>query len=510
MPEQQRIPIGILHGSEPLNSFISQFRNNFVDYVLFPDSIQNLSQTGFFIAKHMGKKVLILCGSDEYFPKFMGEENDAGQFPVKMCQLNHENCVSLRTLFPFTEPVSRGKSRLSFGMGDRLGIATPGHIRAVKGMDVFPVLAQQSMRELNLTGRTYPTVLDDVSWAVFQEGYTGGFGADADHLKVKEHVVSAIKDGYTMITLDCSDHIDNRCFEMTFTELVQSYEKLQAEQRKECEKKYLGKELKMDDIGVKFNRETLMQCMLVYGKALDFIEDIYLDVIVKSLKKIDFEVSIDETTVPTTPEAHWFIAAELMQRNVRADNMAPRFCGEFQKGIDYIGDIKQFEKEYIIHTKIAEHFGYRLSVHSGSDKFRVFPFVGKHSGLNVHVKTAGTSWLEAVRLIAYKNPVLYRKLHVFALHGLLEAKRYYHIDADPQKIADIGMLEDGMLPALMEQNDARQVLHITYGSILQEKDAGGEYVFRNGIYQTLNEYAEDYGACLAKHMQRHLHLLGVC
>lgn len=475
---------------------------------VYPNSVQKLKQTVFFIARRGGQKQLVLSGSEEYFHRFAGEDL-SGKEPLKLCPMNRENCVQLRELFLFTRPVSHGQRRFSFGMGDRLGIATPGHIRAVKALNVFPVLAQQSMRELNLTGRSYPAVLDDVSWAVFQEGYTGGFGADADHLKEKADVAAAIEDGYTMITLDCSEHIDNRCFGMDAKTLLESYETLPQQKKTDCEARYLQKTFRAGDAQITFDKQTLMQCMLVYAKAIDFMEEIFKDVIEKAPHAVDFEVSIDETAVPTTPEAHWFIASELAQRKVQAQSMAPRFCGEFQKGIDYIGDLTQFEKEYNLHTKIAEAFGYRVSVHSGSDKFSVFPIVGKHSKLNVHVKTAGTSWLEAVRLIAMKNPALYRRMHTFALENLEQAKKYYHIGAKTQNIPDIDTLADSELPQLMAQNDARQALHITYGLLLQAKDAAGKAIFRDEIYSTLDEYEETYSATLAKHMQKHLRLLGV-
>ena len=75
-----------------------------------------------------------------------------------------------------------------------------------------------------------------------------------------------------------------------------------------------------------------------------------------------------------------------------------------------------------MHAEIADHFGYKVSVHSGSDKFAVFGIVGKYTKGRYHVKTAGTNWLEAVRVIAEVAPDLYRKMHLFALNNLNEAK----------------------------------------------------------------------------------------
>src|SRR5699024_7212699 len=131
-------------------------------------------------------------------------------------------------------------------------------------------------------------------------------------------------------------------------------------------------------------------------------------------KKFNFEISIDETETVTSPQAHFFVANELKSNKVNVFSMAPRFCGEFQKGIDYVGDLHQFENELMEHANIASFFGYKLSIHSGSDKFSVFPIIARHTEGVLHVKTAGTNWLEAIRVIAQQNPDLYRRLHRFA------------------------------------------------------------------------------------------------
>ena len=485
-------------------------KEDFNSYHVYASSIQRLSNTLFFIAKEDTAKILVLFGSEEYFHLFRGADRTVNGKPVKVCPMTHNNCAQLRTLFKYLNPISRGDRRLSFGMGDRLGVATPGHVRAIRDHDVFPVLAQQSVRELNLTRRNFEGVLDDVCWAVFQEGYTKGFGADADHLKMEEEVDMGLRSGYSMITLDCSDYIDNRYFDMEEEQLLKSYEALPATEIKRIDKEYLTSGFKIDEkTSIVFTDNDLMRFVLVYTAALEFVSHIYHDLILKNPQRVDFEVSIDETTVPTSPEAHYFIASELKRRRVRVDNMAPRFCGEFQKGIDYLGNITDFEKELIIHSKIADLFGYRLSIHSGSDKFKVFPYIGKYTCLNVHVKTAGTSWLEAVRLIAEKNPVLYRRMHKFALENIEKAKKYYHISAKPERIPDIDTLVDEGLPELLQNEDSRQVLHISYGLLLQEKDKKRKYVFRDDIYGAIFAYEEEYYKNLINHIGKHLKALGV-
>jgi len=124
-------------------------------------------------------------------------------------------------------------------------------------------------------------------------------------------------------------------------------------------------------------------------------------------------------------------------------------------------------------------------------------------------KTAGTNWLEAVRVIAAKNPSLYRKMHKYAVANLTEAKKYYHIGADVAKVPDIDKIPDAYLPGLMDMADSRQVLHITYGLILTAANNEGIPLFKHEIYSTLNESEEDYCKSLEKHIGKHLEALGI-
>jgi hypothetical protein len=187
--------------------------------------------------------------------------------------------------------------------------------------------------------------------------------------------------------------------------------------------------------------------------------------------------------------------------------MAPRFCGEFQKGVDYIGDLEQFEKEIDIHAKIARHFGYKLSIHSGSDKFSVFSLIGKYTKGNFHVKTAGTNWLEAMRAVAKCDASLYREIHKFALSMFGEAKKYYHVTTDLDNIPDVDSLADSELVDLFTQNDARQLIHITYGFILNAKDESGAFRFKNKLYRLWRQEEEVYSEMLYRHIGKHLALL---
>ena len=527
---------------EGANISISDLRKiadeKFSCFGVYPDSINIKEGSYLFIARTGKNKALIVVGKGNLYDRFNGEEltkqckgthpEETGKLTdergTKVCPLSRENCAIIREKFLFTKPVSVLKHDKSIGLGDRLGLASAGHIRLFKKYpEIKPVLAQQSIRELNLTGRTYEGVLDDASWAVFQEGYTGGFGADGDHLKKPEEVKMALDCGFTMITLDCSEHIDNTINDLSDEEVNNKYSAIYSPDIMALEDRYLGKRFRLNGKGthpektgmslnysVEFTAPDLKRIILIYGKAINFAIQIFRTFIKNYEREVDFEVSIDETLTPTSPQAHFFVASELISQDVKVATLAPRFCGEFQKGIDYIGIIDRFEEEFKIHAAIAEHLGYKISVHSGSDKFSIFSIAGKETKGKYHVKTAGTNWLEAVRVIAEKTPAVYRQIHTFALSALDEAKKYYHIGADTGKIPDIKGLSDSELPQLMNKPDSRQVLHITYGLILQAKNPDGSYRFRDLIYDILNEYEQDYYNALYKHINRHLTDLGGC
>ena len=384
---------------------------------------------------------------------------------------------------------------MSFGLGDRLGIATPGHIDLFENKELFPIFAQQSIRELNLTGRTYEDVLDAATFAVFREGYKKGFGADGDHLKTAEDVEYALSLGFTMITLDCSEHIKNDVTPDNAPALVKHYPD-----------KYLNKQFDIEEgITLSFNESELKQCAAIYGDAIIFAADMYKRFLAAGKYEADFEISIDETVSVTTPLQHFFVARELLDAGVSFATIAPRFCGEFQKGIDYMGDSALFEKEIKVHAAIARRLGYKLSIHSGSDKFSVFPLIGRETRGKFHIKTAGTNWLEAMRVVAMADPSLYREIHSYALETFGEAKKYYHVTTDLTKIPDVSALKDEELVTLFENNDARQLIHITYGLILSRKNPN----YKDRLYRLWQDHEEEYRMALVRHIGKHLELLGV-
>jgi hypothetical protein len=473
-------------------------------FEIYEKSINNIDSTVVFMAKSgagfSGEDFLVIAsngGKTGSQLGFKGEDLGGGKFRAGLI---HENADVLRRLFPFTSPARGLKKIKSFGLGDRLGIATPGHIDLFEKKDVFPFFAQQSIRELNLTNRTYEDVLDAATFAVFREGYKKGFGADGDHLKTPEDIQYALSLGFTMITLDCSEHIKN---DVT-PENAPAADKHYAD-------KYLNKTFNIEEgVTLVFNERELAQCAAVYSGAISFAADMYSRFLAGGRYDADFEISIDETVSVTTPLQHFFVASELLDAGVSFATIAPRFCGEFQKGIDYIGDTAQFEKEIKVHAAIARHFGYKLSIHSGSDKFSVFPAIGRETRGNFHVKTAGTNWLEAMRVAAMTDPSLYREIHAYALTAFAEARKYYHVTTDLSRIPDISTLKDDELKRLFENNEARQLIHITYGLILSKKAPDGSFTFKEKLYKLWKEHEGEYRDALVKHIGKHLELLQTC
>ena len=477
-----------------------------LDTAILAASINEFDDSRIALARLDGETRLLACGRGGVVEELNGLKLAEG----KVCELSTANRQVLQQYLSFLRPACAGTQRASIGLGDRLGRATAGHIAAVMGKAIFPVFAQQSIRELNLTGRNYNNVLDDVVWAVLQAGWREGFGADGDHLKTIPDIKNALELGFSMITLDCSEKIDNTIQSMTPDQVAAAYQALPKKEREYWEKRYLNQKVALGPVGSGFSISgpELQETVLIYKEAIDFMVHVWKTQIALANRPIDFEISIDETTTPTSLVAHWIVAQELAAKKVGVVSVAPRFCGEFQKGVDYQGDLVQFEREFAVHAAIAEHFGYKISVHSGSDKFSVFPIVARLTSGRFHVKTAGTNWLEAVKVIAAQDAPLYRAMHRFALDNFAEAKKFYHVTTDLSAIRPLDQVTDDALPGYLAENNARQLLHITYGLLLNAKDQSGNYVFRDRFFADLTRFEAQYRDNLVGHIGRHLQLLG--
>lgn len=405
---------------------------------------------------------------------------------------------------PWTKPVSLRNERTTIGMGDRIGLATPGHIRAARKFAVAPVLAQQSIRELAFTGRGFADVVSDAAFLVFQEGYETGYGADGDHLKSITDIDRALSRSMPMTTLDLTEVMHPEAADWSDNQVDQAFARLSSDFRTRVEREYQDKSLRVGETSIQFDTALAKRCAVMYGDALAFSEVVngHLDRMTGGA--FDLEISIDETTTPTLPSHHLFIARELERRGVQVSSLAPRFIGEFQKGIDYIGDHAEFETQFRVHAQIARAAGgYKVSIHSGSDKFSVYSVIGRETDMRLHLKTAGTSWLESLRTIAQVEPDLYRLIHQRSFDYFPEATKSYVIGADLDAIAPLEDQNDADLPAYLDENNSRQLLHISYGGLLRDPEV------REAYFRALHVHEEVHVANVERHMEKHLATLGV-
>jgi hypothetical protein len=186
-------------------------------------------------------------------------------------------------------------------------------------------------------------------------------------------------------------------------------------------------------------------------------------------------------------------------------SLAPRYIGHFEKGVDYIGDLARFEEDFAGHVAVARTLGpYKLSLHSGSDKFSIYPIAARLAGDLVHLKTAGTSYLEALRAIARVDPALFREILAYAIAHYETDRASYHVSARQERMPDLAALADADLEGVLDQFDARQALHVTFGSVLTARDELDRELFRKRLYAALDAHEEAHYATLETHIARHL------
>ncbi len=472
----------------------------------YKPSIHKKNNAIIAMARDCKEKFLMIFSTreDGVIADFSGEQIGEEGIIARKCPLNAHNADMLRKLFPWSAPISLRDRKTTVGCGDRLGCASVGHIAACRKFQVTPVLAQQSMRELDLTGRTYRAVVDDATFQVYQAGYTDGYGADGDHLKNIPDMDTALAANMPMITLDLSEVMNAAAGDWSDAEIDAAFAKMPADVQSRILETYACKDFPIGENTVSIDAATAKRCAVMYLDALDFGKKVNDHLAAKRGDQYDLEISIDETTSPTLPSHHLFIIMELNLREVEVTSLAPRFIGEFQKAVDYIGDPEEFARQFRIHADIAKaHGDYKVSIHSGSDKFMVYPTIGEMTGMRLHLKTAGTSWLEAVRVISEHDPELYRAIHKCALANFNDMLRLYHITADISIIPDVDTLSDAELPELMNMNEARQLIHITYGPILNDKK------IRPLFFSAMHKFEEEYHETIKKHFVKHLSLLGV-
>ncbi|MFA5873928.1 MAG: tagaturonate epimerase family protein [Anaerolineales bacterium] len=493
---------------------------------IFPRSLVNQDGVEYALAQTTTGLQLVMLADPAAHAGFEGECFELAGKTLLIGPCNLQNAAALRARLDWLQPGLLGL-RTSAGMGDRVGLATPGHVRAVRaaGGKIAPVFAQQSIREMTRTGRTPQQVMDDATWGIFQEGWHEGVGADADHLKTTTDIDACMAAGFTFFTIDPGAHVDNRAETASLDELRELAESLPANLQPRASG-LLGKGFDIEGLWLTFGEATLLKAIVKYGKAVAHVTSMY-NYLVKAAgtRPFELEVSVDETDQPSSHAEHLYITSELKRLGVKWVSLAPRYVGRFEKGVDYIGDVAAFETDLAGHAAIARQFGpYKLSLHSGSDKFSIYPAAMRQTRGLVHLKTAGTSYLEALRTIGVVDVDLFREIYSFARQRYETDKVSYHVSAElgraplPEAVTD--------WPGLLDQFDAREILHVTFGSVLTEprvpcpvREPGlprgnRDYLagtgtttqkrFHDRFIAALSANPEAYASNLEKHFIRHL------
>ena len=470
------------------------------DLDVYSQSISAASDSIFFLGRKGETKLLgIISKNAAILDRFDGTPISAGG--GKMCGLTAANAAALRSIFSFLVPRTLGLKK-SAGCGDRLGLATPGHIRAIRHSSMAPILAQQSIRENSRTGRTPQEVMDDAMWGIFQEGWRDGFGADADHLKNTDDIDACAAAGFTFYTIDPGEHVDNeantapveilreKITSLPWTELETDWSETQSR---------LGGQLDLGEFNLTISEEELLRAAAKYGRVVAHTVKMYRHLErAMNGRPFELEMSVDETETVTTLAEHIYIAHELKRLGVKWVSLAPRYIGTFEKGVDYIGDLAEFEKSLVQHLAVVKTFGpYKLSLHSGSDKFSIYPIASRIAGDLVHLKTAGTSYLEALRAIGRVNPGLFREIVSFARERYPVDRASYYVSAEVSKMPDAGSLTDDKLTTLLDDFHAREILHVTFGSVLHHPQ------FREPFFAALRSNEEVYYEMLETHFDKH-------
>lgn len=406
----------------------------------------------------------------------------------------------------------------SFGFGDRTGLATPGHVAAMKrcGAGIEAIYPQQSIREMTRTQRTPQQVMDDAMNGAADCGWNGPIGADADHLKVPQDVDVTAAVGFTFFTIDPSDDVDQQADDYDEAKLRSAF----AENRSEAPwfEDYLGKTVKLGTgTVVSLDEEACMRAAVKYGKAIT--RALNLGDYIKTVNETagndyEIELSVDETDQPTTLAEHYIIADQCLKGGMKLVSLAPRFIGDFEKGIDFIGDLDALDASLKDHAAVAETLGpYKLSLHSGSDKVSMYGLLANATQGRFHVKTAGTSYLEALRVVARHAPSAFREIIDFSRGRYETDKATYHVsatlaDAPLTSDADDATLESEYLEMWSDvpvgkgfTKPGRQILHCTFGSVLTDEKLG------KIVHDCLTSHPDTYTEVLDDHFGRHLDAL---
>ena len=382
--------------------------------------------------------------------------------------------------------------RFSMGIGDRFGKQGRAQLQAlmsarVEGIEVTPVW-NKSHREHTTIGTQPGDVRTEADAAVSAMGWGAEYRVDADHIGLEN--VDLFMEASDFFTLDVAEAIGGAVDADDVAAFVSRYGR------------YVGA-LAIPGINRPFEiTETLIrEVATTYLGAVREAGRIYRRIEgAKGVGSFITEVSMDETAAPQTPVEMFFILAAIADEGIPAQTIAPKFSGRFNKGVDYVGDLPPFTREFeqdlaVIRFGVAE-FGLpanlKLSVHSGSDKFSLYGPMGeavKRYDAGLHLKTAGTTWLEELIGLASAGGdglALAREVYRTALGRFDELCGPYAtvIDIDPDHLPTADAVDqwtgDDYADALRHDQacpafnpDFRQLLHVGYKVAAE---MGGRYL----------------------------------
>jgi hypothetical protein len=408
----------------------------------------------------------------------------------------------------------------SFGFGDRIGLATPGHVAAMRaaGQGIRPIFPQQSIREMARTGRSAQQVMADALDGMHSAGWTSSTGADADHLKTTADIDVTFAAGYCFFTLDPSDVVDVRADDDSEAALRDKYAALV--DKVGWVRDYVGRSVVLSNgKRLEFDEPACLRAAVKYGRAINralLLAEHLASLHQGSDREYEIELSVDETPHPTTLVEHYIVADQCLRSNMPLVSLAPRFPGDFEKGIDFKGDIEYLRQTSLPdHAAIAQTLGpYKLSLHSGSDKLSIYRYLASATEGRFHVKTAGTSYLEALRVVARHDGALFREIVDFARDRFPVDKASYHVSVNldelpaARDVPELGQLEevylqrwDAVPAGCGFRQPGRQILHCTFGSVLTDAKLGP------ALRQVLFEHPDAYRQVLEDHFVRHLQAL---
>lgn len=287
--------------------------------------------------------------------------------------------------------------KYSIGVGDRFAHQAAAQLSACQialkqGANVTPVW-NKSNREHTIVGSLPASTRAAADSAVTRLGWSGPYFVDADHINLS--TVNGFLDACDFYTLDVADAIAKPADPSTIDAFVTRHPELTK-----------AVPVAGLDAPVALGRDQLRTVACKYLFAVQEAGRIYRRVeSVKGKRNFITEVSMDETDAPQTPPELLVILAAIADEGIPVQTIAPRFTGRFNKGVDYVGEPVQFEREFNDDIAVIAHAvkqyglpaGLKLSVHSGSDKFSIYPAIRRairRTGAGVHLKTAGTTWLE--------------------------------------------------------------------------------------------------------------------